>query len=234
MEKLLSFCQRKCNFAFPKSIKKNEESNSYHLTLTWPNLNNSIILSTILINSSKSKSWELVDQSITLTTSKEKENETRVSIQVVVPCNSLLRVMIMITPSNPTVYDGLITFPCCQQNTVQAIWNLTLVSLKPEEEGKGVEDSLVLAEIHWTFPSFKDSASNPFNKSYLLTWELFGGGWKGNLITDMESTIINLLKDSSYLVQVCNSFQFNPCFVLVIKKFSLFCVPGGVNRFNKL
>jgi hypothetical protein len=102
-------------------------------------------------------------------------------------------------------------------------WSLRMVSMVHQ-------DSLVVTELSWKLPvglsnqrnespvtskasprdGFEDEGSNQ-KYNFLLTWEIFGGGLRGNLVTDTTSGSISLWPDTAYFIQVRinHSFAFS-------------------------
>jgi len=100
----------------------------------------------------------------------------------------------------------------------ESSWSLRMVSMVHQ-------DSLVVTEVSWKLPSglsnqtsdsvTRDQESSPRDGSFemedqmrnqkyhfLLTWEIFGGGLRGNLVTDTTSGSISLWPDTAYFIQV--------------------------------
>jgi len=59
---------------------------------------------------------------------------------------------------------------------------------------------LVIAEVAW-------DARQVHRPAYLVTWEIVGGGLKGNLFTDTTCVTLSLWPDTAYLIQVSKSRQ---------------------------
>lgn len=70
---------------------------------------------------------------------------------------------------------------------IKDVWPLRLLKMQRD-------DSLVSAEIIWT----------NFNEPHqcLVTWEVFGGGLMGNLLTDSSNVQLSLWPETKYRVQV--------------------------------
>lgn len=73
-------------------------------------------------------------------------------------------------------------------------WNLKIMSMVQHK-------FLVLTELSWSRRSEKGN--------FLLTWEILGGGLKGNLVTDSNYTVINLLPHTAYSIQVFHLFLYS-------------------------
>ncbi|XP_050536866.1 uncharacterized protein LOC126903014 isoform X2 [Daktulosphaira vitifoliae] len=67
-------------------------------------------------------------------------------------------------------------------------WNLREVSMIHQKV-------LVIAEVAW-------DARQVRRPAYLVTWEIVGGGLKGNLFTDTTCVTLSLWPDTAYLIQV--------------------------------
>jgi len=74
-----------------------------------------------------------------------------------------------------------------ESNEEQEPWRLQEVSLLHQRV-------LVIAEVAWT-PRARRGV-------YLVTWEVDGGGLKGNLFTDSTSVTLSLWPDTIYHIQV--------------------------------
>lgn len=85
-------------------------------------------------------------------------------------------------------------FPCyVEQKDVEEGWNLRELSLIHQRV-------LVIAEIAWNpQPSVKAAPV------YFVTWEVDGGGLRGNLFTDATSVTLSLWPDTVYHIQVCTA-----------------------------
>lgn len=57
------------------------------------------------------------------------------------------------------------------------------------------DKSLTMANIEWY-------ANDPAHHQCLVTWEIFGGGIMGNLLTDTHEAELSLWPDSKYNIQV--------------------------------
>lgn len=57
------------------------------------------------------------------------------------------------------------------------------------------DKSLTMANLEWY-------ANDPAQHQCLVTWEIFGGGIMGNLLTDTHEAELSLLADSKYNIQV--------------------------------
>lgn len=57
------------------------------------------------------------------------------------------------------------------------------------------DKSLTMANIEWY-------ANDPAQHQCLVTWEIFGGGIMGNLLTDTHEAELSLWPDSKYNIQV--------------------------------
>ncbi|XP_050441662.1 uncharacterized protein LOC126846364 [Adelges cooleyi] len=68
------------------------------------------------------------------------------------------------------------------------VWNLREVSMIHQKV-------LVIAEVAW-------DARQVRRPAYLVTWEIVGGGLKGNLFTDTTCVTLSLWPDTAYLIQV--------------------------------
>ncbi|VVC41686.1 Immunoglobulin-like fold [Cinara cedri] len=68
------------------------------------------------------------------------------------------------------------------------VWNLREVSMIHQKV-------LVIAEVAW-------DARQVHRPAYLVTWEIVGGGLKGNLFTDTTCVTLSLWPDTAYLIQV--------------------------------
>ncbi|CAI6350548.1 unnamed protein product [Macrosiphum euphorbiae] len=68
------------------------------------------------------------------------------------------------------------------------MWNLREVSMIHQKV-------LVIAEVAW-------DARQVHRPAYLVTWEIDGGGLKGNLFTDTTCVTLSLWPDTAYLIQV--------------------------------
>uniref|UniRef100_A0A2S2QSR6 Transmembrane protein n=1 Tax=Sipha flava TaxID=143950 RepID=A0A2S2QSR6_9HEMI len=68
------------------------------------------------------------------------------------------------------------------------VWNLREVSMIHQKV-------LVIAEVAW-------DARQVHRPAYLVTWEIDGGGLKGNLFTDTTCVTLSLWPDTAYLIQV--------------------------------
>jgi hypothetical protein len=71
------------------------------------------------------------------------------------------------------------------------VWNLREVSMIHQKV-------LVIAEVAW-------DARQVHRPAYLVTWEIDGGGLKGNLFTDTTCVTLSLWPDTAYLIQVSKS-----------------------------
>lgn len=60
--------------------------------------------------------------------------------------------------------------------------------------------SLVSAEVAWSSQAATAGATGP--SKCLVTWEVFGGGLMGNLLTESDNVQLSLWPDSKYKVQV--------------------------------
>lgn len=60
--------------------------------------------------------------------------------------------------------------------------------------------SLVSAEVAWSSAAASAGAVGP--SKCLVTWEVFGGGLMGNLLTESDNVQLSLWPDSKYKVQV--------------------------------
>ncbi|KAL5242014.1 hypothetical protein ACI65C_009424, partial [Semiaphis heraclei] len=67
------------------------------------------------------------------------------------------------------------------------VWNLREVSMIHQKV-------LVIAEVAW-------DARQVHRPAYLVTWEIDGGGLKGNLFTDTTCVTLSLWPDTAYLIQ---------------------------------
>jgi hypothetical protein len=70
---------------------------------------------------------------------------------------------------------------------LQEVWRVRAVSLLHQRV-------LVIAEVAWT-PRARRGV-------YLVTWEVDGGGLRGNLFTDSTSVTLSLWPDTIYHIQV--------------------------------
>lgn len=82
---------------------------------------------------------------------------------------------------------------------VKRSWNLREVSLIHQKY-------LVIAEIAWEPRRQIGSMRKPF---YFVTWEVDGGGLKGNLLTESTTVTLSLCTDTVYHIQVCAFIIFN-------------------------
>ncbi|KAE9537205.1 hypothetical protein AGLY_006228 [Aphis glycines] len=73
------------------------------------------------------------------------------------------------------------------------VWNLREVSMIHQKV-------LVIAEVAW-------DARQVHRPAYLVTWEIDGGGLKGNLFTDTTCVTLSLWPDTAYLIQVSKSLD---------------------------
>lgn len=80
-----------------------------------------------------------------------------------------------------------------ESNEEQEPWRLQEVSLLHQRV-------LVIAEVAWT-PRARRGV-------YLVTWEVDGGGLKGNLFTDSTSVTLSLWPDTIYHIQVGTFFNY--------------------------
>jgi hypothetical protein len=93
------------------------------------------------------------------------------------------------------------------QDKVGSTWELREVSLIHQKV-------LVIAEVAWE-PRVTRGV-------YLVTWEVDGGGLKGNLFTDSTCVTLSLWPDTMYHIQVGCRMKY--CRVISIKSPS-FCIP---------
>lgn len=77
------------------------------------------------------------------------------------------------------------------------------------------DKSLTMANIEWY-------ANDPAQHQCLVSWEIFGGGIMGNLLTDTHEAELSLWPDSKYNIQVTcknkvmKNFSFDFCSVSLI------------------
>lgn len=93
------------------------------------------------------------------------------------------------------------------------------------------DGSLTMADIVWTLPDNDDPHQQQHdihnqqsNNQCLVSWEVFGGGIMGNLLTDTPEAQLSLWPDSKYHIQVtCKNKVCNySSRIYVIKMFALY------------
>ncbi|XP_073971244.1 uncharacterized protein isoform X2 [Rhodnius prolixus] len=100
----------------------------------------------------------------------------RINTQIALPTTSI--------PNNSILED--------RRAEVKRSWNLREVSLIHQKY-------LVIAEIAWEPRRQIGSMRKPF---YFVTWEVDGGGLKGNLLTESTTVTLSLCTDTVYHIQV--------------------------------
>ena len=83
---------------------------------------------------------------------------------------------------------------------------------------------LVIAELSW-------AKRGPAGGVYLVTWEVDGGGLKGNLFTDSTHVTLSLWPDTVYHVQVrsgSRSFAFLPALPFLALPRPAHCLPHAL------
>lgn len=78
------------------------------------------------------------------------------------------------------------------------------------------EDSLISADISW------DQVNGP--SQCLVTWEIYGGGLMGSLLTDSESVELSLWPGTKYRVQVTCKNKVRLFILILIAKIYIKCM----------
>lgn len=86
------------------------------------------------------------------------------------------------------------------------------------------DGSLTMADVVWY-------AYDPGEHQCLITWEIFGGGIMGNLLTDTHEAELSLWPDSRYHIQVTCK---NKVSIIKIKTVNLVLLLGETNNSNLL
>lgn len=135
--------------------------------------------------------------------------------------------------------------------TIEGVESEAIKSAKPTESPSWglqavsmvYENFLVVTEVSWAVPNglsnHEESVTRERSEDgiknqkyhFLLTWEIFGGGLRGNLVTDSTSGTVSLWPDTAYFIQVrekyviANSVRFSSnlslIVVIIISPFSL-------------
>lgn len=94
------------------------------------------------------------------------------------------------TPARKRINTEVASTPVAMEE-----WTLRQVSLIHQTV-------LVIAEVAWRAPDTDDGVATSGGGVYLVTWEVDGGGLRGNLFTDSTCVTLSLWPDTIYHIQV--------------------------------
>lgn len=86
------------------------------------------------------------------------------------------------------------------------------------------DKSLTMANIEWY-------ANDPAQHQCLVTWEIFGGGIMGNLLTDTHEAELSLWPDSKYNIQVTCKNKVRTFIPIQLKTKQKTCTVKLIDRF---
>lgn len=97
------------------------------------------------------------------------------------------------------------------------------------------DGSLTMADIVWTLPDTHHQEHQQSDNQCLVTWEVYGGGIMGNLLTDTPEAQLSLWPDSKYHVQVtCKNKVCLFVFFFLLIHFSVTLYPDpGIDLFKR-